>query len=819
MIQKSNINFLIASLLSASAYAADLTVNNIEVVSQTPLPSLGIEINKLPSSVQTVKGAEIQKSKSLDISNFMNENLAGVYVNNNQGNPLQADVNYHGFTASPLLGAQQGLSVYMDGVRMNQPFGDVMSWDLIPRNAISGMQLHSGSNPLFGLNTLGGALSIQTKDGRSSPGGAMQFSTGSWGRNIGEFEYGGVTQDNSIDYFLAGTWFNEDGWRDHSKSDNKQLFGKLGWQGEKTNLKLTYAVSDSDLNGNGLTPSQLLNANYNSIYTYPDNTQNRSHLMNLQFEHLLSKNSILSGNAYYKNIKNKSTNGDINNDLEDTLHTSTSSSSGVLTWPSITHSYILPDDATGTGAYMRCNRASGLARGGEPGQKCEAYLTYNKINQESTGIFGQIDVNNKLFNLDNKFIVGGGLDRGWINYNKSVEFATLNQDRKAIGTGYYADPAGGYNLDGAADDRRVQLLGTTWTWSAFGTDTISLNDNLHLTGAARYNHISVENRDRLIPDTSNAKSLSGDHHFSRFNPAIGLAYNLLPSVNTYLNYNEGTRAPTAMELGCASPTASCKLPNAMAGDPSLKQVVSKTWEGGARGKLALLDKNFTWNVGLFNTSNYDDIQFVAASSTSGYFKNFGETQRKGFDAGFGTKLNDLSLKLNYSYINATYESSETLLSTNNSTAIGGNINVSPGKQIPLVPHETLKLSANYRIIRNLDIGANVMAFSSSYVRGNENNEDPNGKIPGYAVMNLNLDYSVNNYVSVFARVDNLFDKEYSTSGQLGSSPYDANGNMKYDHYKTYEGRYTPDFSNETFYAPGAPRAGWVGLRWEFGGTK
>ena len=83
-----------------------------------------------------------------------------VYVNEMQGNPFQPDVNYRGYTASPLLGTPQGLSVFMDGVRMNQAFGDVVSWDLIPKIAIKSVTLVPGSNPLFGLNTLGGALSI-----------------------------------------------------------------------------------------------------------------------------------------------------------------------------------------------------------------------------------------------------------------------------------------------------------------------------------------------------------------------------------------------------------------------------------------------------------------------------------------------------------------------------------------------------------------------------------------------------------------------------------------------------------------------------------
>src|SRR5450759_822950 len=119
----------------------------------------------------------------------MNRRLNGVYVNEVQGNPFQPDVNYRGYTASPLLGTPEGISVYMDGVRMNQPFGDVVSWDLIPRIAISEAALMPGSNPLFGLNTLGGAVSIQSKDGNSQPGTGIEVSGGSYGRRSAEVEH------------------------------------------------------------------------------------------------------------------------------------------------------------------------------------------------------------------------------------------------------------------------------------------------------------------------------------------------------------------------------------------------------------------------------------------------------------------------------------------------------------------------------------------------------------------------------------------------------------------------------------------------------
>ena len=142
-------------------------VQPVEVIATHAAARDGVTLDQIPAPVQSATAADIEASGALDLSDFLNRRLTGVHVNEMQGNPFQADVNYRGYTASPLLGTPQGLSVYMDGVRLNQPFGDVVSWDLIPRMAIRRASLMPGSNPLFGLNTLGGALSLQTKDGRA----------------------------------------------------------------------------------------------------------------------------------------------------------------------------------------------------------------------------------------------------------------------------------------------------------------------------------------------------------------------------------------------------------------------------------------------------------------------------------------------------------------------------------------------------------------------------------------------------------------------------------------------------------------------------
>ena len=295
------------------------SLNEVKVISTTPLEGIGLSIDKVPANVQVVKGKQLEEQGSLTIADFLNNNLQGVSVVETQGNPYQPDVYYHGFNASPLLGAPQGLSVYVDGVRVNEPFGDVVSWDLIPMNAIDQMQLIPGTNPVFGLNTLGGAVSIKTKRGRTNKGGSFENSFGSWGRKVTEFEYGGINE-KGLDYFFAATNFQETGWRDASPTSVSQYFGQLGWQDGKTDVNFTISVADNNMTGNGLLPSKMMaSLGRSAVYTKPDETKNQMLFVNLTVQHELSEDSMLSGNAYYRHVTTKTLNGDLNDDAEEQM--------------------------------------------------------------------------------------------------------------------------------------------------------------------------------------------------------------------------------------------------------------------------------------------------------------------------------------------------------------------------------------------------------------------------------------------------------------------------------------------------------------------
>ncbi|HEY3300143.1 MAG TPA: TonB-dependent receptor [Methylophilaceae bacterium] len=748
--------------MSSTIEAAEaLKTEKIEIISTTPLPSIGLPLEQIPSNVQTVKGQDIQRQQSLGLADYMSDNLNGVNVNDTQNNPFQPDVNYHGFAASPLLGTPQGLSVYQDGVRVNEPFGDVVNWDLIPKNAIAGITLMPGSNPVFGLNTLGGALSVQTKSGLDSPGFRAQAYAGSWGRRAIEAEAGGKL-NNGAHWFVAGNGFKEDGWRDASPSDVRQLFGKFGWVGEKADFEVSYTGADNDLTGNGYQPEELLNSlGRSSIYTKPDQTKNRFNMLNAKGGYWLSDDTYLSSNIYYRNNRTKTLNGDLNDGYDPSANPAT-----------------------------------------DPNDLLAGVNNRTSTRQDAFGGSLQASFKGNLANHANQLTTGATYDHGNIKFNQTQEFGDLSADRGVIGNGTINDT--------------VNLRGKTTTYGIFATDTLSVTDALSLTASGRYNHTRVKNDDLILP--SGTGSLSGEQTFQRLNPAIGLAYSVSNSLNFYGGYNEGSRAPSSVEIACSDPDSPCQLPNSMAGDPpTLKQVVAKTWEAGVRGKLS---QEVTWSAGVYRATNENDIQFIASSTTSGvgYFKNVGETLRQGLDLGLQAKLSNMRWSVGYSYIDATYQTPFEIANSVNSASFNNGttdvIQVSKGNYLAGIPKHQFKVRGEYDVLPNWTVGANVVAYSSQFLRGNENNQDADGKASGYTLLNLDTRYTIGRSGwQLFAKVNNVFDTDYVSGGILGRNAFSLAG-AQFD-----AGNASDDWSKAKFVAPGAPRAGWIGVTYEFGRDK
>jgi outer membrane receptor protein involved in Fe transport len=811
-LPRTAIAIAMALLSMFDSYAADV-VPQVVIVGTTPLPGIGQASEEVAAPVQGATAGDMRRSGALDLSDFLNRRMGSVHVNEVQGNPFQMDVSYRGYTASPLLGNAQGLSVYVDGVRMNQPFGDVVSWDLIPRAAIASVDLMPGSNPLFGLNTLGGALAVRTKDGRHAPGTAVEATVGSHRRHAVAFEHGGFN-DTGWDWYVTANRFKEDGWRDDSPSDVRQVFGKLGWQDRATQLFLALSHADNTLTGNGLQEQGLLARNRASVYTKPDITANRATMLNLTASHQVSDALQWSGNAYARRIETATYNGDLNDDaLDQAVYQPSAAERAALA----TAGYAGFPASGATAANTpfpkwRCIGQALLAD--EPAEKCNGVINQTTSDQKNAGLAGQFSWLLESAQYRNVLVAGAGFDASRTSFRQSSELGYVNPDRSVTGVGAFGDGVTGGDVDGAPYDTRVDLDGRIRTSSVYATDTLSLHQKLHLTLSARYNRTAVRNRDRLHADGDSA-SLSGDHRFSRVNPALGLSYSPSPSLNTYFGYNESSRAPTAIELGCANPEQPCKLPNAMAGDPPLAQVVTRTFEAGARGG----NPHLQWNAGLFSAVNRDDILFVADNQAGfGYFRNFGKTRRRGVELGLATTFGKLTVGAHYTWLDATFRSPETVngsSNSSNSAALDGDpgeegaIAIAPGDRIPLVPRQLFKLALDYAVTPGFMLNGGIVATSGSTARGNENNRhQPDGvyylgagSTAGYVVANLGATLQLAPRWQLTANISNLFDTRYNTAAQLGAAGFDANGAFV---ARPFAGN-NEALRHSTFYAPGAPR--------------
>ncbi|MBI2754912.1 MAG: TonB-dependent receptor [Betaproteobacteria bacterium] len=421
--------------LGADNPATRIESATVEVIGVTPVPGLGTPLREVPAAVQSFNADALRRRDALDATEYMERHFAGVSANGAQGNPFQSDLQFRGFTASHLLGLPQGVSVYVDGVRVNEAFGDVVNWDLIPRNAISTSHLLSGANPVFGLNTLGGALSIHTKSGFSYPGHAARILAGAFGRRAFEFESGG--HGERADYFVAGNALDERGWRDHSPSSVRQLFAKAGWQDAASDVDLSLALADNALQGIQTLPRSML-ANPRLAYTWPDRTANRLEFLTVRGSHYLRDEALLAGVLYYRGLHQDNVSSNVNGDLDPTLP----------------------------------------AGAGNP----QAFNDRHALAQRMAGASLQLTLEHEWTNARNQLTLGASIDRADSDFAQNRQEALFSADRGTVGFGDFAS--------------RTRLRGSNSNLGLYVSEHYTPSEEWTWTIHGRYNVAQVTLQDR-----------------------------------------------------------------------------------------------------------------------------------------------------------------------------------------------------------------------------------------------------------------------------------------------------------------------------------
>jgi outer membrane receptor protein involved in Fe transport len=497
--------------------------------------------------------------------------------------------------------------------------------------------------------------------------------------------------------------------------------------------------------GNGLTPgtiygygssvstdntgSGLYGASRSSVYTWPDNTQNKAHLLSFNIQHVLDAQTELATTAYFKYGTQSRLGGDINGIL---------SSSGLI------------------------NR--------------------NNTSQTTLGVSTNLT---KMLN-DHQITSGASLERSKMGYRATeTDGCTVSSDRQI-----YTDDCTSSALTTAG------VIGITTAFGTYLGDTYKLNDKTFVTVAGRFNQTTVANTLSSY-DTGTLTSTSSESFtYRKFNPSLGMTYQLASPLTLFGNWAQSNRAPTILELGCADSANPCALPTGLQSDPFLSQVVSQTIEGGMRWKN---DFDYSLSVSAYRTINKNDIIFISQTTTTGYFDNFDKTQHKGLDINVNKSWGRWKLNTTYSYLKATYESYASLL------GVSRTMSITPGMRMAGLPMYKLKIHLDWSATENWNIGSSLIASSSLVSQGNEDGYitsslSGNAKVNGYALFNLNTTYTVQKGFELFGKINNVFNKRYETYGMISTNYIENNAT---------------DSSTSKFVAPGAPRTFMAGLRYRF----
>jgi iron complex outermembrane receptor protein len=758
---------VVFALTTIGSRAEEIQLPTFDVVATTPLGGGEIDVAKSPFAVWQTSSQDIQTFNDTTLPDTLGRSAPGVTVSNVSGNEFEPDLFYRGFDATSVTGTPQGLAVYQNGTRINEAFGDEVNWDLIPANAIDKTTIVA-ANPIFGLNALGGAVTVTMKNGFTWQGAEADFTGGSAARAEEQIQYG--KQFGNWSVYGAATQINDGGWRVAEASQLTNFYGDLGYKANGFESHLQLTAGNTQFGVAAFTPIQQLQTNWGSVYTIPQTTYNQMAMLQWTGTYAYSPTLNFQGGAYFRQFNQQHVDGN---------------GTSVTPCPPFSCLNGSPVHDISGGIIPDISQGGTLDLGEDDD---------NQTQSRSVGVTGQVVDTDKIFGRDNSLTVGTSLDYGWTHYIGSSQLGTIT----FAGNAFPVTPSPFIINEPDSFLNPIDVRANNTYVGVYALDTFNATDRLTLTGGARFNYAAIN-----LEGTNDAL-LSGFSDYFHLNPTVGLTYKITPDINFYAGYAMTNRTPTPFELGCASPTTPCIVNNFLSADPPLKQVVGNTFELGFRGQNALAAfglgpqwGKLQWSAGLFRTTLTNDILPLTSTFNGfGYFANVGTTLRQGAELSAQWTGDRWSAYANYTYIDAIYLTTFEEPSPNNPLAdANGNIPITNGTQIAAIPKNTVKVGVDYAVTPNWKVGADMVAASSQVITGNENNAVP--QVPGYAVFGLHTSYQYNKQVQIFGYVQNIFDQRYYTAGGLVQPGEFMTG---------------PSITNPQSFGPGRPVAIFGGVR-------
>lgn len=739
-------------------------------VTATPLGSQ-FDLEQWPGSADHLDSTDFEQQESPNAVDAIFAQVPALAVGNQTGNSFEPDVQYRGFVATPLTGTPEGLAVYQNGVRINEAFGDNVHWDFIPPDAIRSLDL-LGSNPLYGLNTLGGALDVRMKTGFDFHGMENDVEGGSFGRLGDAFQFG--DGNDRIAGYLAADAEHEDGFRDHSGSNLRRLYGDIGYRNSASELHLNVTAADDSFNAPGTSPEDLLDRSYAAVFTTPQSDALKMWMLNLQDTTRLGGGWNLSGNAYYRRFSDDHMDG---NDTD--VQRCEPPDEDLLCFGD-------NDDPA--------NSADGSGQLPNLFSLADVIGEIDGNDTRTSGWGGSLQLVNdaKWGEVRNRFAIGVSADSARTTFAANSQLGVVDPATFVVtGNGQWL----GQSTSDEGSIGPVRLRSHNTYLGVYALDVLQFG-RWSFTAGGRFNRAHIDLDDLL---ESGPGSLTGTHDYSHFNPMAGMTFRVAPGATAYASYSKSSRAPTPLELGCSDPDFPCIVDSFLVADPPLAQVLSHTIEAGMRGNVdAPASGAVSWRLGVFRTTAANDILDVAApiGKSFGYFANIGNTRRQGMEAALEYRGDQWSWHGSYASISATYRSHIQLNPPEGDPAGDDTpLDVQPGDHISGIPARQWKAGVEYRPVPMLTLAADAIALGSQYFGGDESNQNP--RLPGYKIFNLRVAWQVSRSLRLHAEVQNVLDRRYAVFGTYYDTESPVGALVGSD--------------NPESLMPGMPRAFYLGL--------
>ena len=686
--------------------------------SSTPAPAEPgvIDRDKVPSNVQTISATDFDPAKAPSLLDWLERGLPGVSLGDQTGNQFQHDLNYRGFVASPVIGTPQGLAVYQNGVRINEVFGDIVNWDFIPQNADQPAHAGSQQSDLRPQRHRRRALVRDEERVHLS-----RCRRRGHGRRVGRagasLQAGG--QVGNLSGYITADAIDDAGWRQNSPSQLRRIYADLGARGDQTEFHVTFTGASNGFGATAATPVEMLNQNWSSTYTVPQTTGNQLAFLTASASWKPTDTWTYQANAYFRSFRQNHVDGN-GTDAQNTG----CPDPAVLCFPNLDGS--LSNLITTSGQTVAATGALGTSVLGEIDRTWTATNLF--------GGSGQAATSERIFGQNNNFVAGLSIDRGLVQFSSTSELGTINANQFPVvqGTGLFIDQPSG-------DLAPVGLGAQTLYAGLYATDTLDVTSRLSVTAGGRFNFAQINLQDEL----GNDALLNGNHSYSRFNPTAGATYKVTPNITVYGGYSEANRAPTPLELACSDPLRPCLIDSALVGDPTLKQVVSHTFEAGVRGHYDIAKGPLNWSVGVYHALNTDDIINVASPIIGHqFFQNGGNTLRQGIEAQASYKWDRWNVYANFTSVDATFQNALTLSSPFNPFAnpLTGN-HQCPSRRSS-ARHPGFPIQARRRIPHHRSVEIRHRSQRHRQPVSGRRRIKPEPKIPAYWTVNLHSSYQV-----------------------------------------------------------------------------